>query len=37
MFKGRWFTFKSFEQFGIISTEKEIAVIYYFKKRTWML
>ena len=30
MFKGGWFTFKSFEQFGIISTETEIAVYLLF-------
>ena len=30
MFKGGWFTFKSFEQFDIISTKKEIAVYLLF-------
>ena len=30
MFKGGWFTFKSFEQFGIISTDNEIAVYLLF-------
>ena len=30
MLKGGWFTFKSFEQFHIISTEKEIAVYLLF-------